>query len=336
MQKLNKPRAFLSHSKKDKEFIEKLASDLRRCQIDCWLDTEEIRAGKSWLKVIFEDGIPTCDIVVVYLTENSITSKMVEKEIDATLIEQLSDKGIAFLPYVNKAEIRDSLRADIRTLQCLEWNISNYHEILPTVVAEIWHSYLERIINIAVSLEKNKRLELELEVKKQKDIIDGSPFSSSEQTDFKYIHKVMSIPLKIIYDVRRRDDKGLVGEDIFQVSYCDSMIYCLKEGVSDFDVRTYTYLISQYLKMKGFPQDRDTRKVTYGKSSVEHNIVIDLRTYGLTETETIQTDNKFGIIRTRDNFSEKMYRYHYWLGYNNLINDDIEVKHLEFRETKNQ
>ena len=103
MDRINKPRAFLSHSKKDKYFIEKLAADLRKCQIDYWLDTEEIRAGKSWLKMIFEDGIPTCDVVIVYLTENSIKSKMVEKEIDATLIEQLSEKREShFFPTLTK------------------------------------------------------------------------------------------------------------------------------------------------------------------------------------------------------------------------------------------
>ncbi len=44
-----------------------------------WMDTEEIRDGKSWLKIIFEDGIPTCDVVIVYFSENSITSKMVKR-----------------------------------------------------------------------------------------------------------------------------------------------------------------------------------------------------------------------------------------------------------------
>src|ERR1044072_8093690 len=138
------PWVFLSHSKLDVDFISKLASDLRRCQIEPWLDTEEIRDGKPWLKVIFEDGIPTCDVVVVYLTESSIRSKMVAKEIDAALIEQLADRGISFLPYVNSAELRNKIRGDIRSLQCREWNSQNYNEILPGVIAEIWRSFLER------------------------------------------------------------------------------------------------------------------------------------------------------------------------------------------------
>ena len=83
MEKRNKPKVFLSHSCLDKPFIERLANDLRKCQIEPWLDSEEIRDGKPWLKVIFEDGMPTCDCVIVYLSENSLNSKMVQKEIDA-------------------------------------------------------------------------------------------------------------------------------------------------------------------------------------------------------------------------------------------------------------
>lgn len=78
MEKLvNRPKVFLSHSSKDKSFINQLYDDLKRCKIDPWLDTEEIRDGRPWMKVIFEDGIPACDAVIVYLTENSIKSKMV-------------------------------------------------------------------------------------------------------------------------------------------------------------------------------------------------------------------------------------------------------------------
>lgn len=68
--RLNKPRVFLSHSKSDKSFIELINNDLRKCQIDPWLDSEEIRHGKPWLDTIFEDGIPTCDSVLVYFTDN--------------------------------------------------------------------------------------------------------------------------------------------------------------------------------------------------------------------------------------------------------------------------
>lgn len=332
MDRLNKPRAFLSHSKKDKYFIEKLAADLRKCQIDYWVDTEEIRSGKPWLKVIFEDGIPTCDVVIVYLTENSIKSKVVEKEIDATLIEQLSEKGIAFLPYVSKAALRENLRADIRSLQCKEWNDDNYHEILPSVIAEIWHSYMERIINTAVTQEKNRRLELELELRKQKELYGSTPFTPSEETDFGFIYKMMNKPIRFVVDLRKKGETAevkqinvVIGIESFRVSYFESIIYYLNKGYSNFDNYHYTHEIVQILKENNFPNDTYLNAY-YGKFQVDYNIVVELRTFGL--TKTTQQINFSGIEESKEVFTEKMYKFHYWLVYNNIIRDKIDVEYL--------
>lgn len=333
MDRINKPRAFLSHSKIDKHFIEKLAADLRKCQIDYWLDTEEIRDGKSWLKVIFEDGIPTCDVVIVYLTENSIQSKMVEKEIDATLIEQLSEKGIAFLPYISKAALRESLRVDIRSLQCKEWNDDNYHEILPSVVAEIWHSYMERTINIAVTQEKSRRLELELELRKQKELYESTPFSPSEETDFRYIYKMINKPLELVSDLWARSKQGnrRIRKESFRVSYFGSIIYYLNKGYSNYTGFKYIAEVKEIFKENGFPKDMPDTDAYYGNTKVNHDIVIELRTFGLTKAgQIIRFSGETGY---EDVFTEKMYRFHYWLGYNNLIRDKIDVEYLGSVET---
>lgn len=330
MDRINKPRAFLSHSKKDKYFIEKLAADLRKCQIDYWLDTEEIRAGKSWLKMIFEDGIPTCDVVIVYLTENSIKSKMVEKEMDATLIEQLSEKGIAFLPYVSKAVLRERLRPDIRSLHCKEWNDDNYHEVLPSVVAEIWHSYMERTINIAVTQEKSRRLELELELRKQKEIHESSPFSPSEEIDFRYIYKMINKPLELVSVlwVRSKQGNREIRKEAFRVSYFQSIIYYFNKGYIKYADYKYINEVNKIFKENGFPRDMSDTDAFYGNTKVNHDIVMELRTFGLTKAV-----EKGGY--TEYEFTEKMYRFHYWLGYNNLIKGKIDVESLGLVESKN-
>ncbi len=167
---INKPRVFISHSSKDEDFIKKVVEDFRRCQIDYWIFTEQMRDGRSWQKTIFQHGIPSCDAVLAYFTDSALNSKVVEKEIDAALLSQLSDSEVTFLPYVERAELRKKLRPDIRTLHCEEWNLNNYNRILPTVVAEIWRSYSERIINLALAKEKNKRLQLENDLKGLKRI----------------------------------------------------------------------------------------------------------------------------------------------------------------------
>jgi len=150
----NKPRVFLSHSKKDVDFINPLAEDLRSCQIEPWLDSEDIRHGEPWLDAIFESGIPTCDCIIVYLTENSIDSPMVKKEIDTSILQKLKDNHIGFIPYVSFAPLREKLRPDIQALQTLEWNAKNYQTLLPRVVAEIWRYFLDRTVKSSISGKK--------------------------------------------------------------------------------------------------------------------------------------------------------------------------------------
>jgi hypothetical protein len=182
-----KPRVFLSHSREDEEFIQRANGDLRLCQIDPWLDQIEIRHGQPWLEAIFTSGIPTCDCIVVYLTPASIDSQMVKKELDAGLLQKLKDKHIAVLPYISDGALRQTLRVDLQTLQIIEWNQTNYVEVFPRVVAEIWRSYMERNVSVAVNDERVKRLEAELQVKALQQQIGATIFDQSEDKDFGYI-----------------------------------------------------------------------------------------------------------------------------------------------------
>ncbi len=186
IESLNKPRVFLSHSKHDIAFVQRVYDDLGHCQIDPWLDSEEIRHGQPWLDAIFQSGIPSCDSVLVYLTPVSIESPLVKKEIDASLITKLRDNHIAFLPYVSEPGLRLRLRTDLQALQIAEWNDANYYTVLPKVVAEIWRSFMERNIVSETSKEKIRRLEAELEIGRLKGE-QGGVFSTGEDRDFKYI-----------------------------------------------------------------------------------------------------------------------------------------------------
>lgn len=183
----NKPKVFLSHSKKDKEFIHRLCKDLRLCQIEPWLDSQEIRHGQHWLDAIFESGIPTCDAILVYLTENSVESAMVKKEIDAGIIKKLNESHVAFLPYVSQEILRKQLRMDIQALQTPVWNKENYAEMLPRVIAEIWHSYLDSRVVSVVNEEKVRRLEAELELERLKKTGIESIFEARENAEFELI-----------------------------------------------------------------------------------------------------------------------------------------------------
>src|SRR5262249_14138732 len=271
-----------SHSSKDRPFIERLNDDLKKCRIETWLDTEEIRDGRPWMKVIFQDGIPACDAVIVYLTENSIKSKMVEKEMDAALLNQLESGGVDVLPYVSSANLRDQLRLDLRSLHCRDWNEQNYHSILSSVVAEIWHSYLERIVSTALLNEKNKKLELELELNKLKQSKESQVFSEKEEKDFSYIFTQLTEIIEfeapfIKYEQaeveivtregnvtgRRQDTKRIETIDIFSMSILDILLLYQTEGEKRITLDQLGFNITDLAKKLGFPQDASNEQARY-------------------------------------------------------------------------
>ncbi|OGW39511.1 MAG: hypothetical protein A2X58_03650 [Nitrospirae bacterium GWC2_56_14] len=332
---LNKPRVFLSHSAKDKSFIDRLCGDLRKCQIDPWLDTEEIRDGKPWLKVIFEDGIPTCDAVLVYFTENSIISPMVAKEIDAALIQSLSACGISFLPYVEKAELRSSLRVDLRTLQCREFNRKNYNTILPSVVSEIWRSHMENSIESASLKQKNKILELELELEKLKQS-KPTVFESSENEEFPFLHnrlkRIEKITVSLYTKVANSVLPVLVRNDIYEINILDMLVSHVKSGSVQIDYHHFNWEIDQLLKESASANKYAARNQYYTGAKVNPDLIVELRTYGFLRGVTRTKSN--GRDQHIDEITDKFYRFVYWLEYNGGANSNIDLQLFKLGEEK--
>ena len=187
MQPIRKPRVFLSHSKKDVDFIRRLEADLRATYCEPWIDEVELRAGQPWLNQIFGSGIPSCEIVLCYFTPNSAESAVFMQELDARLIERLHNSRVTLLLYVSSSDLRSRLRLDLQRLQVPELNEQNYASAFPRLVAEVWRSYAESLVQASIDSERVKRLEAELRVKELEGEASTSIFTASEQAEFKAI-----------------------------------------------------------------------------------------------------------------------------------------------------
>ncbi len=330
--RLNKPKVFLSHAWKNKSFIERLANDLRKCQIDYWLDSEEIRDGRSWLKMIFEDGIPTCDAVIVYLTEESLRSKMVEKELDAAFVQQLSDGGVALLPYINRDELRGRLRSDIQSLQCRTWNEDNYDSILPTVVAEIWRSYLERTIDRAVLQEKSRRLEQELENNRLKERYESSVFSAREEQEFEYLRqqlgRTVEIEFSLCSEKQGDEPQKTIGKETCRISLLSILLATIQAGGIYFDQHYVSMHVIDACGVSVDVKGNAAVRRRLGQSldpSIAKNVLAELKTFGLVKITRVQRFDRPAIAYE---LSEKMYRLKYWLEYNNLLSADWLIENI--------
>ncbi|WP_367772066.1 toll/interleukin-1 receptor domain-containing protein [Flavobacterium sp. WC2421] len=90
-------KIFLSHTSIDKPFVRKLSADLRRYGHTVWIDEAEINIGDSLIGKIRE-GLDSVDYVAVVLSNASINSQWVQKEIEIASNREIDEKKIIVLP----------------------------------------------------------------------------------------------------------------------------------------------------------------------------------------------------------------------------------------------
>ncbi len=91
------PKVFISYSHADRDFVEKLATDLIKNRILVWWDEWEIKVGDSLIRKI-DEGISTSSYLVIVLSANSVDSAWVQEELRAALMLQLDEKKTIVLP----------------------------------------------------------------------------------------------------------------------------------------------------------------------------------------------------------------------------------------------
>lgn len=334
--RLNKPGVFLSHSKADERFIRRLHNDLRKCQIDPWLDSEDIRHGKPWLDAIFEEGIPTCDCIMVYFSEATLNSAMVKKEIDAGILAQLKERHVAFLPYVAAPDIRTRLRPDIQALQAPVWNSRNYGSLLPQVVAEIWRSFLERTVSNEVNAEKVRRLEMELQLERFKNSAQGDIFSESENRDFDYIQKQLDRFELVTFDEKQRgsaNEWAIIATHNFYVNIGTMIPFLSGSDNSDYTDSVVRDMLDKLLRNHvSRASSHEEKDIRLSLASTPH-VGDELLMYGFVSRESVHPDDKVRVFSRiavgpdyRFVYSRRIDRFKYWLAVNGKLPQGVEWK----------
>lgn len=93
----NKKIAFISHSSKDKPFIRQLTADLTNEGVSVWLDEQKILVGDSISDKISQ-GLIESDYFLIALSEASINSSWVQKELNAALINEIEKRKVKVIP----------------------------------------------------------------------------------------------------------------------------------------------------------------------------------------------------------------------------------------------
>jgi hypothetical protein len=244
---MNKPMVFLSHSKKDISFIHRLETDLRRSGIDTWLDEIDIRHGESWLNEIFEHGIAKCDFVLVYITENSLASAMVAKEIDSTLVNQLREGRVKLLIYVDSDSTREKLRYDLQSLHCPTLDDNSYAQVFPVVISTIWSNYTNLVVSKVIA---EKDLEIEnLKLREELHLQKKSIMAEVDE-EFEFIFKELSAKVKVNckFKLRNVGDEASAAYTMNRMDLLQGVYNNLNGAINAQSINSG---ISRYLRQRG-------------------------------------------------------------------------------------
>jgi uncharacterized protein YjbI with pentapeptide repeats len=107
---------FISYSSKDEEFAKRLYADLQNEGVRCWFAPEDLKIGEKF-RVRIDESIRLYDKLLLVLSENSVSSQWVEKEVETALEKEREQGKIVLFPVRlddSVSEIKTGWAADVR------------------------------------------------------------------------------------------------------------------------------------------------------------------------------------------------------------------------------
>lgn len=135
---------FISYSAKDQKFANRLHADLESKNVRCWFAPEDLKTGDEF-RMKIDEAIRTYDKLLLVLSENSVKSTWVEKEVE-TAFEKEKKQGRTVLFPIRLDEAvmgtEETWAADIRRMRHIgdfrEWkNHDKYKKSFDRLIQDL-------------------------------------------------------------------------------------------------------------------------------------------------------------------------------------------------------
>jgi hypothetical protein len=106
---------FISYSSQDQECAERLHADLQNKGVRCWFAPEDLKIGDKF-RTRIDEAIRYHDKLLLILSEHSVNSKWVEKEVETAFDKEIADHTVLFPVRLDDAVMKTdrAWAADIR------------------------------------------------------------------------------------------------------------------------------------------------------------------------------------------------------------------------------
>jgi len=185
-------KAFISYSHRDSEFVDKLITSLIESEIQIWFDRWEIKVGDSIIEKI-ANGINENDTLIVILSQSSVSSNWVKKELNSALIKQLNENEVTILPVlIEKCEI-PLLIKEIKYADFTEKYENGWLELLRCFTDQPPQHFTQ-----ALGITENTSPEANKNNDKAADLILEACRTESRTSKFKIFDKAESMLSKVL------------------------------------------------------------------------------------------------------------------------------------------
>ncbi len=163
-----KPVVFLSHSSKDKKLVTKIANDLNEVGINAWFDKWDLLPGDSLRNKIFEEGISKSTCVLLLVTQHSIDSAWVQREIDAAFITEMEENNARIITAMwskSKTDIDPLLKklpSDLRSRHVAD--LTAYDTAMRRLISAIYSARIDQLIREKTDRDTVRLQEKDLQI----------------------------------------------------------------------------------------------------------------------------------------------------------------------------
>lgn len=124
-----KQYVFISYSREDRAFVDRLSKDLRLGGIKTWQDTTEIAPGENWREAI-EQSLRQASAMLYVASARSATSLWMSKELQAVF-----SRGARVIPLIVDDQGERDLPAFLRAFQWVDFRASYKEALAQLLVA---------------------------------------------------------------------------------------------------------------------------------------------------------------------------------------------------------
>lgn len=138
------PSCFISYSSKDEAFARQLHIDLQAVGVQCWFAPEDMKIGDE-LRSRIDESIHMQDKLLLVLSEHSLTSRWVQKEVESAFEKEAKQDCLVLFPIkIDDAIMKSSAgwAADIRRMRHIgdfsQWrNHETYQQALSRLIRDL-------------------------------------------------------------------------------------------------------------------------------------------------------------------------------------------------------